>query len=46
MADTPMPVERLKPMIDMPTPPLCDDSAVAPLTSYGVQNVAQRLLGV
>ena len=30
MADTPMPVERLKPMIDMPTPPLCDDSESRP----------------
>jgi hypothetical protein len=46
MAETPIPVDLLNPMIDIPTPPLCDDSAVAPLTSYGVQNVAHRLLGV
>ena len=33
MAETPSRVERLKPMMDMPTPPLWDDSATGPFTS-------------
>ena len=30
----------------MPMPPHCEVSATPPLTSYGVQNVAQRFSGV
>ena len=33
MADTPIFAEREKPMIAMPMPPDCEDSAVLPLTS-------------
>ena len=33
IADTPILAEREKPMIAMPMPPDCDDSAVEPLTS-------------
>ena len=46
MAETPILVERLKPMIAMPMPPDCDDSAAWPFTSYGVQKVAHRFFGV
>ena len=46
IADTPIFAEREKPMIAMPMPPDCDDSAVWPLMSYGVQNVAQRFFHV
>ena len=46
IADTPIFVERLKPRMAMPMPPLCEVSATPPLTSYGVQNVAQRFSGV
>ena len=45
IAETPSLVERLKPRIAMPMPPLCDDSATLPFTSYGVQNVAHRFSG-
>ena len=45
MAETPILAERLKPIIAMPMPPDCDESATWPRTSYGVQNVAQRLAG-
>ena len=37
---------REKPMIAMPIPPDCDDSAACPLTSYAVQNVAHRFFHV
>ena len=33
MAETPILAEREKPMIAMPMPPDCDDSAAWPLTS-------------
>ena len=33
MAETPILAEREKPMIAMPMPPDCDDSAAEPLTS-------------
>ena len=33
MAETPILAERLKPMMAMPMPPDCEDSAVLPLTS-------------
>ncbi len=46
IADTPILAEREKPMIAMPMPPDCDDSAALPLTSYAVQNVAHRFFGV
>ena len=46
IAETPILVERLNPMIDMPTPPVCDDSADSALDVVGVQNVAQRFFGV
>ena len=44
--DTPIFAERLNPRIAIPIPPLCDDRATPPLTSYGVQNVADRFSGV
>ncbi|MNY29521.1 hypothetical protein D3C86_1635670 [compost metagenome] len=46
IADTPILAEREKPMMAMPMPPDCDDSAALPFTSYGVQNVAHRFFGV
>ena len=46
IADTPIFAERENPMIAMPMPPDCDDSAAWPLTSYAVQNVAQRFFHV
>ena len=46
MAETPIFAEREKPMMAMPMPPDCDDSAAEPLTSYAVQNVAHRFSGV
>ena len=33
MAETPIFAEREKPMIAMPMPPDCEDSAASPLTS-------------
>src|SRR5258708_10729880 len=46
IAETPILAEREKPMIAMPMPPACDDSAAWPLTSYALQKVAQRQAGV
>ena len=46
IADTPIFAEREKPMIAMPMPPDCDDSAAWPFTSYAVQNVAHRFFHV
>ena len=44
--DTPIFADRLKPRIAIPIPPLCEESATPPWTSYGVQNVAERCSGV
>ena len=46
MADTPILVDRAKPMIDMPTPPDWDESATLPRTSKAVQKVAHSFSGV
>src|SRR5437763_7819822 len=46
MAETPILADREKPMMAIPIPPDCDDRAACPLTSYAVQKVAHKLLGV